>query len=72
MTLLKEIITEVFGMFVADARLSIGALALVAAAAIAINAIGLHPLLGAGILAVGCPLLLIGNVRRHTRLVRTG
>jgi hypothetical protein len=72
MTLLKEIVTELFGMFVADARLTIGVLALIAAAAVAIDAIGLDPLLGGTVLVIGCPLLLIGNVRRHRRITGAG
>ncbi len=39
--LLKEVVAELIGMFVADAWLTIGALAVIAAAAIAIDVIGL-------------------------------
>ena len=72
MNLLKEIVAELFGMFVADALLTTGALALIAAAAIAIHVIGLDPLVGGAVLVVGCPLLLIGNVHRHKRFAGLG
>lgn len=67
MGMLKEVLAELIGMFVGDARLTIPILALVAASAALINLAGVDPLLGGGILLIGCLLLLIENVHRSAR-----
>ena len=69
MTILIDVLSELIGMFVGDARLSCAVLAVVAAAAGAHGAGSLHPLVGGAILLFGCLLLLIAVVyltaRRH-------
>jgi hypothetical protein len=64
MTLLRDIATELVAMFIGDLRLTIGVLAIVAATGLSIDLLGLHPLIGGAVLLLGCPILLIENVRR--------
>jgi len=64
MTILKDVLAELFGMFVADARLTAAILALVAISAVLIEGIGVSPLTGGLFLLVGCLLVLIGAVVR--------
>jgi hypothetical protein len=67
MTMLKEIIAELVGMFMGDARLTLAVLALVVSAAALIKIAGVDPLGAGGVLLVGCLGLLIENVRRSAR-----
>jgi hypothetical protein len=67
MTMLTEIMAEILGMFIGDARLTIAVLAVVAASAAVTRIAGIDPLIGGGILLVGCLGLLIENVRRSAR-----
>jgi hypothetical protein len=66
MTMLNEFASEIVGMFMADGRLSAAVLALIAVVALLIDT-GLTPLLGGGVLLVGCLVLLVESVRRHSR-----
>ena len=67
MTLLREIARELVGMFLADARLTLAILTLVAIVAGLILALGLDPLLGGGALLLGCHLILIETAFREAR-----
>ncbi len=67
MTMLKEIIAELIGMFMGDARLTLAVLALVASVAALIKLAGADPLGAGGVLLVGCLGLLIENVYRSAR-----
>ena len=67
MTMLKEIIAEVIGMFMGDARLTLAILAIVAGAAALIKLVGVDPLGAGSLLLVGCLGLLIENVHRSAR-----
>ena len=67
MTMLKEIIAEVIGMFMGDARLTLAILAIVAGAAALIKLAGVDPLGAGSLLLVGCLGLLIENVHRSAR-----
>ena len=64
MRLLRDLAAELVGMFIGDLRLTIGILAIVAATGLAVDFAGLEPLVGGAVLLLGCPLLLIENVRR--------
>ena len=64
MKLLKEIMAELLGMFFGDAWLSALVLLLVAAAWALVELAGMDPLVVGGLLVLGCPALLIHNVRR--------
>lgn len=67
MTMLKDIVTELIAMFMGDARLTLAVLFVVAVSAALIDLTTFDPLVGGGILLVGCPLLLIENVRRSVQ-----
>lgn len=67
MTMLREIIAEIAGMFVSDARLTLSVLAVVAGSAALIKLTPLDPLAGGIFLLAGCLLVLVENVRRSAR-----
>lgn len=72
MTILKDVLAELIGMFAADARLSAAVLVVVALSAALIDLAGVEPLLGGGLLLAGCLLLVVGSVRRAARRSRAG
>lgn len=65
MNILKDVLSEVFGMFVADVRLTTAILATVAAAALLIKATQLQPLAGGAVLLLGCVTVLFLSVGRE-------
>ncbi|MBN2629272.1 MAG: hypothetical protein JXR75_01880 [Rhodobacteraceae bacterium] len=67
MTLLNDVVAELTGMFLGDARLSAAILSVVAGAAGLIHAANLPPLAGGGLLLVGCLGVLILAVLRSAR-----
>ena len=67
MSLIKEILAEMVGMFVGDARLTLAILALVGAVAALTRLAGIDPLLAGAVLTVGCLAVLIENVRSTAR-----
>ena len=67
MTLLKEIAAEFIGMFFGDARLTVAILFIVVVSGGLIDLTSLDPLVGGTVLALGCPALLIANLRREMR-----
>jgi hypothetical protein len=67
MNLIRSIATEVFGLFVDDGNLAIAALVLVAAVAAAVKIVGLAPIAGGLVLAVGCLVILAVSVHRGAR-----
>ena len=67
MTMLKEIGSELIAMFLADARMTLEILGLVALAGMLVGLANEAPLVGGVILLVGCPILLIENVCRAAR-----
>ena len=69
MSLLKEVAAELVGMFFGDARMTLAVLVIVAAAGGLVTLTGVNPLVGGGILALGCPMLLIANLRRSKAAV---
>lgn len=64
MTILKEVLAELFGMFVGDARLSVAILAVVALSALLVEVAHVEPLIGGGVLLLGCLAVVIEAVRR--------
>jgi hypothetical protein len=64
--ILGEIVAEIVGMFVGDARLSLAVLAVVGAAA-ALIACGAAPLGAGGLLLAGCLCVLVASVWRGAR-----
>ena len=67
MTMLKELAAELIGMFVAEKRLTIAVLVIVAVAGSLVDFAGLNPLVGGGVLLFGCLSLLIESVCRAAR-----
>lgn len=67
MTMLKDVLAELIGMFVGDARLTIAVLAVVALSAVLVEVAEIEPLIGGGLLLIGCLLLLVENVSRSSR-----
>lgn len=67
MTLLKEIAAELIGMFFGDARLTLAILVIVAVSGALIEFTAIDPVIGGGVLALGCPLVLAANLRHETR-----
>lgn len=67
MTLLRDIVGELVGMFVADARLSGAILALVLIVAGLVLWLGVQPLIGGGALLLGSLAILVEAVCREAR-----
>lgn len=67
MSILKDVLSELFGMFVSDARLTATILAMVAVAAALIDGTALPPLAGGVALLAGCIAVLVISVRREAR-----
>ena len=65
MNILKEVLSELLSMFVADARPTAAILVIVAVAALLINATSLPTLAWGVILLVGCVIVLFLSVRRE-------
>lgn len=71
MHIIKDVAVELFGMFVADARLTAAVLGLVLGVAALLHVAGVAPLLGGIVLLVGCMLVLGEAVLREARRRRT-
>lgn len=70
MTILKDVLGELFGMFVSDARLTAAILVVVAFAAGLIDIAGVNPLIGGGVLLTGCLGVMIAAVLSAARKKR--
>ena len=68
MTMLKELAAELIGMFVAEKRLTIAVLVIVAVTGSLVDFAGLNPLVGGAVLLFGCLSLLIESVCRAARV----
>lgn len=67
MTMLKDIVAELIGMFVGEKRLTVAVLAIVAAAGSLVDFTNLNSLVGGSLLLLGCLVLLIESVCRSAR-----
>jgi hypothetical protein len=67
MQILKEVFSELLSMFLADARLTMTTLLLVAAVAAAIMELGMDPALAGAILLLGCLAIVIEAAVREAR-----
>jgi hypothetical protein len=67
MAMLKELTAELIGMFIAEKRLTIAVLVIVALAGSLVDFAGLNPLVGGAVLLFGCLILLIESVCRAAR-----
>ena len=67
MNLIADVARELLGMFLADARLTLATLALVALVAALVVVLGAAPLLGGGVLLLGCLAILVEAAVREAR-----
>lgn len=67
MSILRDVLAELFGMFVADARLTAAILAVVVLVALMIEAGGVAPLLAGAVLLTGCLCVLVVAVMAAAR-----
>jgi hypothetical protein len=67
MTVLKEVVAELIGMFVAEKRLTIAVLTVVITAGCLVDLTDLDPLVGGNVVLFGCLILLIESVCRSAR-----
>ena len=65
--MLKDLLTELAGMFAGDVRLSVAVLFVVAMAATVIKLADATPMVGGVLLLLGCLGLLIESVLRSSR-----
>ena len=68
MTVVKEVLAELIGMFVGEKRLTIAVLMVVAMAGCLVDFTGLDPLVGGAVMLFGCLILLIESVCRSARI----
>ncbi len=64
MSVLRDVLSELFGMFVADARLTAAILVTVAIAAVLMRVLSLPGIYGGAFLLLGCVVVLLQSVRR--------
>ena len=67
MEIIKDVLLELFSMFVTDMRLTLTTLALVGLAAILIQVLHLNPLIGGFVLLLGCFAIVIEATIRETK-----
>lgn len=67
MTLLVSVFREILGLFVDDGSLALQLLALIALIAAAVRLAGMAPLVGGGLLLLGCIVILALSLRRMLR-----
>jgi hypothetical protein len=67
MTILEEVVAELIGMFVAERRLTIAVLTVVALAGCLVDFTELDPLVGGMVVLLGCLTLLIESICRSAR-----
>ena len=67
MALMLEVAQELLGMFLADARLTFATLVLVGVVAGLVLAVGVAPLIGGALLALGCVLIVVEAAVREAR-----
>jgi hypothetical protein len=70
MTILREVVSELVGMFLADARLTLAILALVSVVAGLIRGMGIAPTVGGLFLMFGCLIILVESAVREARVRR--
>jgi len=71
MTILKDVFSELFSMFVSDAWLTVSILALVGLVAFLVDAAHAGATIGGGALLVGSLALVVGSVRHASRRTPT-
>jgi len=69
MSILGEVVKELFGMFIADIVLTVAILALVLFVAGLIRGLGVEPLVGGAVLLAGCIAILVAVAARDARII---
>ena len=67
MTVLKEVVAELIGMFIVERRLTIAVLIVVTMAGCLVDFTDLDPLVGGTVVLFGCLILLVESVCRSAR-----
>ncbi len=67
MRILKDVLSELFSMFVSDARLTGAIVAVIAITVVLIDVAGLPTLVGGGFLLCGCLAVLVASVRQEAK-----
>ena len=67
MSIIVDVAKELLGMFLADARLTAATLVLVAIVPGLVTALRIEPLLGGGVLLLGCLAILVEAALREAR-----
>ena len=67
MTVLKEVVAELIGMFAGEKRLTIAALTVVTISGCLVDFTDLDPLVGGTVVLFGCLILLVESVCRSAR-----
>ncbi len=67
MSIIRDLLNELLGMFLADARLALATLFLVAIVAGLVVALRVEPLVGGGVLLLGCLVILVAAAGREAR-----
>lgn len=67
MKFIASIFTEILGLFIDDGNLALQVLGLIAIMAMAVRFAGLAPLAGAGLMLIGCIVILALSLRRMLR-----
>ncbi len=70
MSILKDVFSELFSMFVGDARLTVSILILVGIVALLVRSLALPTLASGAVLLIGCLAILIESVLREARIRR--
>jgi hypothetical protein len=68
MEIIKDVLAELFSMFVTDARLTLATIILVAVVAILILALHVNSLVGGLVLLLGCFAIVIEATIRETKV----
>ena len=71
MTVLKEVVAELIGMFIGEKRLTIAVLGVVTVAGCLANFTDLDPVVGGAMMLLGCLILLIESVWRSAKASAT-
>lgn len=65
MSIVKEAVMEILGMFLADATMTVATLMLVAIVAVLLRVLHVEPLVGGGLLLLGGLAILAGTAARE-------
>jgi hypothetical protein len=67
MRIIGDVFRELLGMFIADTRLTLATLCLIAIIGGLVCSLGVDPLIAGGVLLFGCLAILVGTATREAR-----